>query len=378
VTALKATVARLFGRFAAEVAGAPLAEFSFAPATAEDAAAILDFASENRLSVLPWGGGTHQIGESWSPDVLVSTRALGGIDWRPDDLTVVVGAGVLVADLEAALSSRSQSAVLPEDPGLATVGGVVAAAASGWRRFRFGPTRDRMLEVVAATGDGRVIRGGGQVVKNVSGYDLPRLFTGSRGSLGVMTRVCLKLWPRGSAAATVTVDDAERALAVAHRPLAVLQTPGGAKVYLAGTRAEVEAQTAALGSSATDGLVWPDRPRGEVEISLRVPPALVTEAVSRVSLPAEGSAGAAGRGAFVAAHGVGDVIAAGSLDAATVAGWREWAESVGGALVVATAPPGFGLDPWGSPPPTLPLQRRIKAAFDPIGVMVPGRLPGGL
>jgi glycolate oxidase FAD binding subunit len=378
------------------VAGAPLAEFSFAPATAEDAAAILDFASENRLSVLPWGGGTHQIGESWSPDVLVSTRAFGGIDWRPDDLTVVVGAGVLVADLEAALSSRSQSAVLPEDPGLATVGGVVAAAASGWRRFRFGPTRDRMLEVVAATGDGRVIRGGGQVVKNVSGYDLPRLFTGSRGSLGVMTRVCLKLWPRGAAAATVTVGDAERALAVAHRPLAVLQTPGGAKVYLAGTRAEVEAQTAALGGSATDGLVWPDRPRREVEISLRVPPALVAEAVSRVSPPAGGSAGEAGKGAvsppvggsageagrgavwFVASHGVGDVIVAGSLDSATVAGWRSWAESVGGALVVATAPPGFGLDPWGAPPPTLPLQRRIKAAFDPIGVMVPGRLPGGL
>ena len=103
-------------------------------------------------------------------------------------------------------------------------------------------------------------------------------------------------------------------------------------------------------------------------MSVRVPPALVTEAVARVG----------GAGEFVAAHGVGEVIVAGSLEAATVAGWREWAESAGGALVVTTAPLGFGLDPWGTPPPTLALQRRIKAAFDPIGVMVPGRMPGGL
>ncbi|MBI5158389.1 MAG: FAD-binding oxidoreductase [Acidimicrobiia bacterium] len=367
MTALKSTVARLFGRFAAEVPGAPRAEFTFAPTTAEETAAILDFAAEHRLTVLPWGAGTHRIGESWVPDVLLSTRSLGGIDWRPDDLTVVVGAGVTVADLEARMADRRQTAVLPENPGPATVGGVVAAAASGWRRLRFGPTRDRMLEVVAATGDGRVIRGGGQVVKNVSGYDLPRLFTGSRGSLGVITRVCLKLWPQGSAAATIAVDDAERAGAVIHRPLAVLQTPGGVAVYLTGTAAEVEAQAATLGGSPTEGLVWPDRPHGPVEISLRVPPARIGEAVALVA--------AAG---FVAAHGVGEVLAAGSFGAAEVSGWRVWAESVGGGLVVATAPEGFGVDPWGMAPPSLPLQRRIKAAFDPVGIMVPGRLPGGL
>jgi len=367
LTALRSTVARLFGRFAAEVEGAPRAEFTFAPGTAEEAAAILDFAAEHRMTVLPWGAGAHQIGAPWAPDVLLSTRNLVGIDWRPDDLTVVVGAGVTVTDLEARLAERNQTAILPENPGPATVGGVVAAAASAWRRLRFGPTRDRMLEVVAATGDGRVIRGGGQVVKNVSGYDLPRLFTGSRGSLGVITRVCLKLWPNGAATATVAVDDAERAMAVTHRPLAVLQTPGGVAVYLAGTAAEVEAQAATLGGSPTQGLVWPEHPRGPVEISLRVPPARVGDAMALVV-----TAG------FVAAHGVGEVLAAGSFGIVEVSGWRAWAESVGGALVVVTAPEGFGVDPWGDAPPTLLLQRRIKAAFDPVGIMVPGRLPGGL
>ena len=367
MTALSSTVARLFGRFVAKVEGAPRAQFTFAPTTAEEAAAILDFASEHRMSVVPWGGGTHQIGAPHEPDVVVSTRALGGVDWRPDDLTVVVGAGITVADLEAKLDERGQTAVLPENAGTATVGGVVAAGVSGWRRLRFGPTRDRLLEVVVATGDGRVIRAGGQVVKNVSGYDLPRLFTGSLGSLGIITRVCLKLWPQGAAAATVVVADPERALAVAHRPQAVLQTASEVSVYLAGTAAEVEAQAAALGGRVTEGLHWPERPRGAVEIVVRVPPAMVTEAVALVA-----SAN------FVAAHGVGEVIAAGPVSEETVAAWRTWAEAVSGSVVVTGAPAGFAIDPWGAPPPTLVLQRRIKAAFDPLGVMVPGRLPGGL
>jgi hypothetical protein len=80
----------------------------------------------------------------------------------------------------------------------------------------------------------------------------------------------------------------------------------------------------------------------------------------------------------VAAHGVGEVLVAGGLTVDTVAGWRDWAESHGGALVITHSPAGFTLDPWGMPPVTLDLQRRIKAAFDPVGVVVPGRLPGGI
>jgi glycolate oxidase FAD binding subunit len=207
------------------------------------------------------------------------------------------------------------------------------------------------------------------VVKNVTGYDIPKLVTGSLGSLGLIVRVCLKLWPRGETAVTVRVDDPARALMSAHRPLAVLETIIGSFAYLAGTAAEVEAQVAALAGPVSEGLLWPEHPEGEVVVSVRVPPASTAEAVGR--LP--------GATAFVASHGVGEVTAAfDSIRDGALGDLRSWSESLGGSMVVLRAPAGFGLDPWGMPPTTLTIQRRIKAGFDPAGVMAPGRLPGGL
>ena len=371
MTALRATVARLFGVYDGVLEGAPDADFTLAPRNVEDAARMLDFASEHSLTVLVWGGGTHQgMGNRVEPDILLTTVAMNRIvDWRPDDLTVVVEAGVLASTLEERLGERGQSAVLPESPGAATVGGVVAAGVSGWRRFRYGPTRDRVLEVVVATGDGRVVRGGAQVVKNVTGYDLPRLLTGSFGSLGAIGRVCVKLWPEGAAAATVEADDPGKAIAESYRPLAVLETGRGVSVFLSGTEREVAAQAATLGGSSREGLHWPDRPEGDVVVSVRVPPAATARAVHHV----------ADADSFVAAHGVGEVLAAFTgVDEAGLGDLRAWAEGEGGAMVLLARPPGLSLDPWGSPPASLTLQRRIKAAFDPVGVMAPGRLPGGL
>ncbi len=218
-----------------------------------------------------------------------------------------------------------------------------------------------------ATGDGRVVRGGGQVVKNVSGYDLPRLMCGSLGALGVIARVCLKLWPIGAATATVEVDDAATALAVAQRPLAVLETIEGVSVYLAGTAAEVEAQAVALGGSKRDGLHWPAPPAGAAVVSVRVPPADTGLARSWV----------AGLGEAVASHGVGEVVVAGDqMSEEALAEVRSAAEARGGSVVVLDGDP--GIDPWGTAPATVELQRRIKTAFDPLRVLVPGRLPGGI
>jgi glycolate oxidase FAD binding subunit len=246
---------------------------------------------------------------------------------------------------------------------------VVAAGVSGWRRYRYGSTRERVLEVLVATGDGRVVRGGAQVVKNVTGYDFPRLITGSLGSLGLIGRLCLKLWPKGEAAATVRVNDPREAVDIAYRPLAVLETATGCFAYLAGTEREVAAQGAALGGRVQEGLLWPEHPIGDVVVSVRVPPASTIEAVRRLGEPVS----------FVAAHGVGEVTAAfGPVQPTALEALRTWAESMGGAMVMLAAPDGFALDPWGVPPQTLDLQRRVKAGFDPAGVMAPGRLPGGL
>ncbi len=360
---MTSTVAALRRRLAADVPGAPAADIVVAPATVEQAAEALDAASEHGLRVLIWGGGAHQgYGYPVEPDMVLSTHRMGGIvEWSAEDLTLVAAAGARVADVESQLAEAGQSAVLPEDcPPEATIGGVVAAGLSGWRRLRYGPTRDRVLEVVLATGDGRVVRAGGRVVKNVTGYDIPRLACGSFGALGVIGQVALKLWPAPEAAATVRVDDAERAARVAVRPLAVLEVDGQAAVYLSGTPAEVEAQVASLGGDAAAGARWPaslDQPRQAV---VRVPARLTRDAVERV--PQGWS--------YQAAFGVGEVRIGGA--GGDLADLRAWAEAEGGALVIIAGPG----DPWGTPPPSVDLQRRVKAAFDPLDVCNPGRLPG--
>jgi len=364
---------RRFRDLAASVDGAPDAGLTLVPERPEQVAAVLAAASERAVTVVPWGGGTHQgLGGRVSPGLLLSTGGLNRIvDWQPEDLTVVVEAGVRVADLERHVAQAGQTALLPEAPGEATVGGCVAAGISGWRRLRYGPTRNRVLEVVLATGDGRIVHGGARVVKNAAGYGLARVATGSFGTLGVLTQVCLRLWPAPSTRSTVQVDDPEEALRVLHRPLAVVEADGRAMVYLEGAEDDVAAQAAALSGEALDGHRWPDPAAAPVLASIRVPPALTRRAVCLLD----------GAVCYRAAFGVGEVL--GGFAVADVAGLsrlRAWAEGVGGALVLVSTPDDVyrQLDPWGAVPDTIELQQRLKAAFDPAGVLNPGRLPGGL
>jgi glycolate oxidase FAD binding subunit len=331
---------------------------------------VLSHASERGLVVQVVGGGTPSgYGDPPPPDIVVSTAGLSGITaWEPDDMTLVVGAGAPVAIVESELAQRNQTMVLPEHPGAATIGGVVASGVSSLRRGRLYGTRERVLETVAVTGDGRIVRSGGRVVKNVTGYDLSRLHVGAFGALGVVVSVCLKLWPVPPAAATVTVGEPGEASKVT-RPLAVIEEPEATRVFLWGTDAEVEAMRARFPGGAVAGLDWPHDPIGEFRFSLRVPPGLTADAVARVP---EGWR-------YLAVHGVGEIRLAGD-EPAGAAELRDWAESVGGHLVMVDAPrqAPIGLDPWGAPPPALDVQRRLISQFDPARVINPGRLPGGL
>jgi glycolate oxidase FAD binding subunit len=371
------TIGQLITRVARDalsdpVPEAPPTEFTVAPETAEDAAAVMAIAAEHQMRVLFWGGGSHQgMGYRVEPDIVVTSHKLDSIvDWQAEDLTIVVQPGVLVADLEARLAAAGQTAVLPEIAGAATVGGVVAAGVSGWRRLRYGPIRDRMLEVRLATGDGRVIRGGGRIVKNVTGYDIPRLATGSFGSLGMITEVCLKLWPLSVGRATVTVDDPVEAFRAAYRPLAVIETNNDARVFLAGTPEELEAQAERIGGVSVEGHDWPQPLTGSVLLVLRMPQGKTATGVAMVS-----DLG----GRFQAGHGVGEIwFTADGVDVTELELLRQQAEAHGGSLVVAQAPAELGLDPWGSAPGAIELQRRVKAAFDPRGIANPGILPGGV
>ena len=373
MTILRGELAKLAKRLTAEpVADAPEVELTVAPTTAADAAAVLRVAAERGMRVLFWGGGTHQgYGHQVEPDVVMTTSALDDVvDWQPDDLTIVVQPGMPVAELQAQLEQRGQTAVLPERPDRATVGGVVASGVSGWRRLRYGPTRDRVLEVELATGDGRLVRGGGRLVKNVTGYDLPRLATGSLGSLGLITAVCLKLWPLTAQRATLEVGDPQVAARSAYRPHAVIETNDYSAVYLAGTEEEIAAQAELIGGSLVPGHRWPEPLPGRVEMAARIPAQSLPEVVEQIR-----SAG----WRFQAAHGVGEIrfVSDGS-DRTALTELRKLAESTGGALVTVRAPRDFGFDPWGRVPDSLDLQRRVKAAFDPAGVANPGILPGGI
>lgn len=370
MTTLRSTTRKLFERLRDETADID-ADFAVAPTSLEEAAAVLHAAAEAHISTCFLGGGTHAgYGSHVDAGLVITTAGLDQIvDWRPDDLTVVVQAGVAVDALEAEIASRDQTAVFPETAPGATVGGVVAAGLSGYRRLRYGPTRDRVLQVGFATGYGKVVSGGSPVVKSSTGYGLPRLLTGSLGSLGMIGSVTLKLWSLPVTTATVQVGDAAAALSDTYRPLAVLDTSEGSLLYLGGAESQVTAQARRVDGEARPGLTWPEPIKSPIRIEFRVAASFVQDAIdwaTRLGAPR-----------WIAEHGVGRVVAGlVDVDDADLATARSWAESTGGALVIVTGG-GTGLDPWGTPPASIEIQRRIKAAFDPAGICNPGILPGG-
>jgi len=171
----------------------------FAPSTVEDLSQIVSHAAQNKSpmllcgngSKLGWGGLVKQA------DFVLSTQKLNRIlDHAIADLTVTVEAGVKLSDLQAFLEPHRQ--FLPIDPSYpeqATIGGIVATADSGSWRQRYGGVRDLVLGCSIVRWDGKIAKAGGKVVKNVAGYDLMKLFTGSYGTLGVLTQVTFRLYP---------------------------------------------------------------------------------------------------------------------------------------------------------------------------------------
>ncbi len=336
------------------------------PRTLEEAAdAISDAAMEGQTIDFRGSGSRSR---DRSHDVAIGTAAMDQIvDWLVEDLTVVVEAGVTVGELEQLVNTKQQTTLLPIDQPNRTVGGVVAEGSSGYARLKYGPTRDRVLEVTLATGYGKVVRGGGRLVKNVTGYDLPRLATGSLGSLGFIGSVCLKLWPKTPAERTVRIDDPRAAHEQLYRPVAVLETDRGSFAMIEGSVSDVAVQTQLCGGEPVDEI--PEPIPGEFGLSVRVPPRHLSDVLTELRPTAE---------SYTAQHGVG-VIDAGfiSLDLDAADGLRSLVESLGGSVVL-TSGRLDGFDRWGTPPTTMAIQRRLKDLFDPHRVCNPGILPGGI
>ena len=169
------------------------------PEHVEQAAAALAACNERKLAVLPRGSGT-KLGLGNPPragDVIFETRKLNRVlDYMPDNLTITVEAGITLAAVQQVLDAERQ--LLPVDPPYAyqaTIGGIVATNSSGPSRLLYGAMRDLIVGSQVALPDGRLARSGGRVVKNVAGYDLNKLWTGSLGTLSLFTEFTFKLVP---------------------------------------------------------------------------------------------------------------------------------------------------------------------------------------
>ncbi len=217
------------------------------PSTEDDLARMVAGA-EGPLRIL--GGGTRPVGAVVNGTPL-STRGLAGVElYEPGALTLVAKAGTPLADVETALAAEGQRlAFEPMDhrgllgtQGTPTIGGVVAANISGPRRIQVGAARDFLLGVRFVDGRGQVIRNGGRVMKNVTGYDLVKLMAGSHGTLGVLTEVALKVLPDAQAAATLRcrgLDDAQAVQALCRALASPYEVSGAAHLQKgAGDRPE--------------------------------------------------------------------------------------------------------------------------------------------
>jgi FAD/FMN-containing dehydrogenase len=187
--------------------------YAIKPQSRDELAEALRAAALDGLGVVPWGGGVA-LAREVAPaafDVALDTRGLSRIvEYQPDDLTLTAECGAGIETLRATLAERGQELPIEAAEGWgATLGGALAANASGARRAALGAPRDRVLGVRFALGDGTIARSGGKVVKNVAGYGIHRLLCGSRGALAVMVEASLKLQPSpASRAALVYAIDA--------------------------------------------------------------------------------------------------------------------------------------------------------------------------
>jgi glycolate oxidase FAD binding subunit len=398
------------------------------PGSVEEVQAIVALACEAGLPVVPWGGGTAvSIGmpASWSGLVLGLSRLNRILEHEPGDLTVTLQAGVTIAELQGALATRRQWLSLdPPDVERATIGGVIACNASGPRRHLYGTARDLLIGVTVVTGDGALVHGGGKVVKNVAGYDLPKLFVGSYGTLGVIVEATLKLRPlpdeerfvaagfdgikdAGAAArATATADviptaielldgDAGRALGLPGawlcvgfdglaeqvewecRELERLVTAFGAR----NVQTLPRGAWSRLGSAARDAFA-----EAASVMRFSVLPTHVPDVIG------EGAGAARARGfvsAWSAHAGVGIVTAAlASVGApremaalaATLGDWREIAHANGGYATLEWAPLAVkaAVPVWDDPGAALRIMQRIKSQVDPRNILNPGRVVAGI
>lgn len=387
------------------------------PASVSELAAVLARESQAGRTVAIAGAGTKAAwgGVAAAADVTISTRSLDGVvAHRHGDLTATVMAGAPLAAVNRELARHGQWIALdPPFAGEATVGGVVATNDSGPRRHRFGAPRDQIIGIEIVRADGVVAKSGGIVVKNVAGYDLGRLMTGSFGSLAVIASATFKLYPLPPASRTVVVEfddvngakgSAERlqrvvsaltasqltptALEVATHPVRVLVRFESIEAAADQQAAQAERLLVSAGPRTSvefdDSSIWAEHARrpwvgaGAV-VRLTMMPSEVGPTLGWLDTTLRDgdweAVGRAGVGVLLLRIG-GDV----AQQSKTIASLRDRVPHGRGSVVVVRPSDDLkrAVDVWGPPGDALPLMRAVKAQFDPDGILNRGRGPFGI
>jgi len=376
------------------------------PASEEEIASVLRFANAAGLAVFAVGGRT-KLGWGNPPakvDVLLSlSRMMHVLEHAAADLTATAQAGCTVAELQSVLSHHGQRlAIDPLWPEKATIGGMLSTNDSGSLRVRFGALRDLIIGITLILPDGTLAKSGGKVVKNVAGYDLPKLATGALGTLGVISQATFRLHPMPRNTWSVTwkfrdaVETQKFMLAVADSKL----VPSGVQARIAagehrvdmrfegtveGIKAQLGVARDLAGSAGEDasGDIWTARQQlwnagaAAVICKTSVLPKQFVELTRAIE-----SAGATGWNLVHQGIGIGTLrmaASAGKLGQAIQA-LRSRLEPMGGSAVVLECPAEIkaGVEAWGPPGDALPLMRRIKERFDPRRTLNPGRFIGGI
>jgi glycolate oxidase FAD binding subunit len=368
------------------------------------------------------GANQHQhLGTLAHPDsLMVQMTALNHIlEYAPADLTITAESGTLLADIQAALHANGQW--LPWNPpagATATIGGLLAAGRSGPLRLGYGTPRDWLLGAHVALGDGRLVKSGGKVVKNVAGYDAHKLHLGALGTLGIILSVTFKIAPLPEADETALgwYPDISGALTAAtrlrERPLApvsiAIVTGSAVQAFRAGAaatevallarfmgiRAAVDrhqqvAQSVAAAPTEDGNRFWQQIAEFATPIipTITTPAELILRIGTRPAAVAELLQALQQHGpheaSVLAEPGVGLAYTRWPLrddSAVRLAALRTAVAAYDGYVVVEYAPPEMhaALDVWGRVPATIDIMRSLKAKWDPANILNPGRYVGGM
>ena len=385
--------------------------FVVEPGSVEETSELMKLAVREGLFVAPRGGGTKMnIGDPPRElDLILSTARMNEvIEHVPGDQVVRVQSGLRLGDLQERLSGSDQMLGVdpPEREAGATIGGIVAANSSGPRRYKYGTIRDLIIGITVVLYDGTVAKAGGKVVKNVAGYDLSKLFTGSLGTLGVITEANFRLHPLPEAARTLAVGvespqaAQEAAQAIIHSQVEATvvelrwdDVSKTVSVLLesipSGVEAKVEAATFLLqpfGEVRTlsdDENISPSGDAGETVLKISAPPNELAGVLDSVL----GAAGRRDVKVTITGHAASGVTLAGFSGGGTdalaeiVEELREIRGRRGGSVVLQRAPLDLKkrVGTWQSGGrDDLGLMRRVKEKFDPRGGLNPGRFIGGV